>query len=317
MKRDSIFGKVIRSPIAQIAVVGFMVFLAVPKRSPVEEPMNLLPITIASDDYESAIDAWEKVHGNMPTDEEKELILDRLAADEALFRRALELGLDDTPITDVRLKQLADMVGGADEHGSPEALIADLKEQDFARRDPILRTHLTQTMRLVARKVDVPPPHKLTSFYATERKRFERPARHDLEHAYFSLEKRGANAQGDAARTLEHLTTQTETGEQMVVGDRFNAGSRFTMQSAARIGGALGGEIADALESAPLGQWTGPLRSPYGWHLIRVNASVPAQSPPLAKIPTEVMHTYLRVRGEEKLSRTLRMLRLRYGTGIE
>lgn len=317
MKRDSVFGKVIRSPIAQIAVVGLVVYLVLPKQSPIEEPMNLLPITIASDDYKAAIEAWEKVHGNAPTDEENEIILDRLAADEALFRRALELGLDDTPITDVRLKQLADMVGGADEHGSPEALITDLKEQDFARRDPILRAHLIQTMKLVARKVDVPPPHELASFYTMERKRFERPARYDLEHLYFSLEKRGADAKTDAERTLERLKAQAEAGEQSVLGDRFNAGRDFNMQSVARIGGALGSEIANTLESAPIAQWTGPLRSPYGWHLVRVKASIPAQSPPIAKIPTEVMHTYLRVRGEEKLSRTLRRLRLRYGVEIE
>lgn len=42
---------------------------------------------------------WAGVHGASPTEEERALILDRLAAGEALFRRALELGLDETPIT--------------------------------------------------------------------------------------------------------------------------------------------------------------------------------------------------------------------------
>lgn len=315
-KARGLLGRSVRSPIVQIAAVAALVYVAVPKDRPADIDAVQLPIRIAASDYESGVQAWEKVHGTPPTDMEKELILDRLAADEALFRRALELGLDETPITDVRLTQLAELIGGVDEHGSAQALVDDLRTQDFAKRDPIMRSHLIQTMKLVARKVDVPPGHELVSFYATERDRFARPPMYEIRHVYFSSEKRGASARKDAEQALTTLETRPET-DASTLGDRFNAGSRFSLRPEARIRDALGEEVTSHLNVAPPEQWVGPLQSPYGWHLVRVEDAVPAQAPQLATISSEVLHTYLRVRGEEKLARTLRDLRLRYGVEVD
>jgi len=309
-------GRLLRSPVVQIAAVATIVYLALPEQSPRDIPAVQLPIQVAASKYESGVQAWEKVHGTPPTEADRALILDRLVADEALFRRALELGLDETPITDVRLKQLAELVGGTDEHGTEQAFIDEIKGQEFAQRDPIMRGHLIQTMKLVARKVDVPHGDELVSFYSLERDRFTRPSMYEVQHLYFSVEQRGPAAQRDAAQALANLNANPEDA-MPTLGDRFNAGGRFSMRPADRIRGALGEEIAAQLETAPLKQWIGPLQSPYGWHLVRVEDTVPAHSPQLAVISSEVLHTYLRVRGEEKLARTLRGLRLRYGVEVE
>lgn len=312
----SVFGRLIRSPIVQIAAVVAIVYLAIPERAFQKfEPVQL-PIQVAAANFESAVLAWEKVHGTPPTEADEELILDRLAADEVLFRRALELGLDETPITDVRLKQLAEFVGGVDEHGAQQDFIEELKGQEFAQRDPIMRSHLIQTMKLVARKVDVPDGDELVSFYSLERDRFMRPAQYEVRHLYFSTEKRGAAAHKDAEEAFNSLGQEPDA-HAAPTGDRFNAGSYFSMRLADRIRGALGEEIGAALESAPLNEWIGPLESPYGWHLVRVEDTVPAHAPQLAVISSEVLHTYLRMRGDERLARTLRSLRLRYGVELE
>ena len=309
-------GKLARSPIVQIGLVATIVYFAIPKQAPQTMATVHLPIRIAASDYASAVRAWEKVHGAPPSEAGTEVILDRLAADEALFRRALELGLDETPITEVRLKQLAELVGGVDEHGTEQAFVDELKGQEFAKRDPIMRSHLIQTMKLVARKVDVPSGDELLSFYSLEGERFERPAQYDLRHVYFSEEKRGAAARDDAKRALTVLQSAPDSSAANT-GDRFNSGHRFSMRPADRIRAVLGEKVAAALDTAPLGQWIGPLESPYGWHLVWVESTVPAHVPQLGVISSEVLHTYLRIRGEEKLARTLRSLRLRFGVEVE
>ena len=199
---------------ATAALIVFAVRYGV-KNDPTQPPD---PIRISGEEFSSAVAAWEQVHGTPPTRADESMILDRLAEEEALFRRALELGLTNTTIAGVRLKQLASLAGGADEHGASEEFVADLEQQGFIERDPIVRSHLVQTMRMIARKVDVPLPDELLSFYEQEANRFARPPRYDVEHIYFSAEKRGRSAELDAAVVLDQLTAE---GSGSAGGDRF------------------------------------------------------------------------------------------------
>ena len=51
-------------------------------------------------------------------------------------------------------------------------------------------------------------------------------------------------------------------------------------------------ELAEQLFKLPVEQWSGPLRSGYGWHLVYITAKLPAESPALDTVREQVLADY-------------------------
>jgi parvulin-like peptidyl-prolyl isomerase len=61
------------------------------------------------------------------------------------------------------------------------------------------------------------------------------------------------------------------------VGDPFMLQQSYVERSQREIGELFGREFAAALAELPVGTWHGPLRSAYGWHLVRVGQQQPGR----------------------------------------
>lgn len=62
----------------------------------------------------------------------------------------------------------------------------------------------------------------------------------------------------------------------------------------ARLTARYGATLGDAVAAAPVGQWTGPVRSPFGLHLIRVDTRTPGELPALDEVREALAQAWVR-----------------------
>ncbi len=71
-------------------------------------------------------------------------------------------------------------------------------------------------------------------------------------------------------------------------------------------------ELAHRLASAPVGRWSGPYRSGYGWHLVRVDARTAATRADLADVRDRVREDYLHAAQAQANAEAMARLKARY-----
>ena len=71
-------------------------------------------------------------------------------------------------------------------------------------------------------------------------------------------------------------------------------------------------DMSQRLFEAPIGQWSGPLRSGYGWHLVYITNRRPPQQPSLEEVRERVLADYLTERRAAMNAGNFRKLRDRY-----
>jgi parvulin-like peptidyl-prolyl isomerase len=79
----------------------------------------------------------------------------------------------------------------------------------------------------------------------------------------------------------------------------------------------FGGEFGAQLETVPLGQWTGPVVSGFGLHLVRVRERISAPPPSLEQVRPLVAREWESERRKRALEEHYRQLRQDYRVTIE
>lgn len=202
------------------------------------------------------------------------------AQEEMLVREALRLGLERTdPIVRTRLvlnMRFIDAAGGDD-----EALFRQALALGMPARDVVARRRLAEAMR---------------ERFAAGIEVSEAEIREYVE--------RNADRYGGRAR-LSFEQQQVEGGAVLL-------GSRFTMLSEQDIARTFGAGFARAVMTAPAGQWSGPIRSPYGLHRVRVVEAAPAQAPDFAAVRRQARYALLAEREEQAAAQAIARLARRY-----
>lgn len=182
--------------------------------------------------------ASEKATGHPPTDEMLLHLIDSYVQEEVLYREALAL----------------DMQSG----------------------DVIVRRRLAQKMRFFVDSVaysSAPDDEELRVFYDERRELFRKPERFSFSHHYFSSDRRG-NAREDAGEAfveLQGMVAKPGSGSgSSFAGDPFMLPYHFAGQSSQEVSRHFGDGFAAGLSKLPVGGWSGPVRSAYGWHLVRL-----------------------------------------------
>lgn len=150
--------------------------------------------------------------------------------------------------------------------------------------DVIVRRRLAQKMEFLAQAdVREPSAEEIRAFYQQHPERYGAPAEVAFKQVYFSQVQRGAALLGDAVQAREQLRSG-----QAVQGDNLLLPGEFSAQDRPRVARDFGDAFADALFALPVGQWSGPLRSPYGLHLVWVTAQAGERLEPFAAVRERV-----------------------------
>jgi hypothetical protein len=242
VNRDAI-ARLAREPLAQFAVVAAVAFGLHAWRGP-DAPTEVATDRriVITPDFAAALRAQaERTQGPLD-DAAFAAEINRFVDEEVMYREAIALHLD--------------------------------------RGDVIVRRRLVQKMEfLLADEAQIAPPDDaaLEAWIAGNADRYRVAARTTFTHVFFANDRASGDAEAAARAALEAL----RGGASDAMGDPFALGAHFTSANDADVDARLGDGFAEGYRAYTVDRWDGPLRSRYGWHLVRVEARDEATLPSL------------------------------------
>jgi len=199
---------------------------------------------------------WEKMWGRQPTKAELRMAVDGYVRNEILYREALARGMD--------------------------------------REDPRVRMALIQKMQMLAAgQADARgvTEEELSAFFALRKEQYRIPAKVSLIQLFFKDEP-------DSRERADSLLAQFQKQEPTeavlrVAGDATMIAAVQEAVTAARLEKQFGTDFTAEVLSLPEGKWSGPVRSGYGLHVVKVFDRQPGRIPDLAKVRDKVENDLL------------------------
>ncbi|MET0544941.1 MAG: peptidylprolyl isomerase [Caulobacterales bacterium] len=265
----------LREPIVHFFLLGAFIFLL----SEVVEHFNSrYRIVVGPDQITRLAATFEQNYGNPPSDQQLAVLVDNYIKEEILYRESVALGLD--------------------------------------KGDEIVRRRLVQKFEFLQQdlnSVKAPSDEDLRNYFAANPVKYAAPERRSLTQIYFSPDLQGdAEAKLRAEETLKALK-ESVTLRAPQRGDIFPGPSDVAdldQDSAQRLFGKS--ELTQALYTAPPGVWSGPYRSGFGWHLVRVTEIKPKRQLTFAEVADKVREDYLTARGAELNAEAMQSFRAKY-----
>lgn len=254
----------IREPLLHFVVIGvalFVIYSYINRGRIGIEPSR--QIVVSLDELRIMETYFESQWHRPPTPQEFQALVEDKVREEVLYREGLAMGLD--------------------------------------KDDTIVKRRMAQKMQFLAEDVasaHEPSTAELRSWFDKNKEKFALPSRYSFRHLYFSPDKRGKNAQKDAANLLTKIAGQQEDSKTPASsGDSFMFQDYYGDRTPGAIAKEFGPQFAVALEKLKPGSWQGPVESGYGWHLVFVDTVIPGRIPAFEEIEPEVKTAWL---GEQK-----------------
>ena len=196
---------------------------------------------------------WETQNGTLPSDAELRNLVDSWLREEIYYREAVRLGLD--------------------------------------RDDTIVRRRLVQKLGFLKEAEDAvdPTDADLRSWFEKNREAYRFPDRYSFEHIYLSPERYDDVAR-EAARVLEQLGAGVSW---RALGDPFMLNASYAERTQPEVRALFGGSFAASLPGLTEGDWTGPVESAYGAHVVRLVDRAQSHAPFFEGVQERVRQDYL------------------------
>jgi parvulin-like peptidyl-prolyl isomerase len=311
----SLIKKLIAAPWLVFLLLGGLGYLLYPNSS--EKPL----VHISRGQVDAYRDGWRQQYPGKYTPQIEQRLLDQLVAEEVLLHSARDLNLQASPVVQDRLQKLASFL--AEDGTAPladEELIARAEELGLLESDPVIRRYLVSVMeRVLVSAVPIQISEQdIDNYYQAHLADYVRPARLDITHVFFSQDKQ-RTAQ-DAAAIRANLPALPEANNLDALfsrGDVFYSGHQFAGKNQSQLAALFGSEFASAVVQLPPGEWSAPLRSAYGWHLVWPHNIDPPLTPPLAQVRDKVLARIKQDKEKEVLQEELAKLKQNYEIVID
>jgi hypothetical protein len=278
-----VFEKLLREPIVHFIALGVVLFLLAGQARHAGSPESD-KIVVTSSQIESLAIGFTRTWMRPPTQEELKGLTDDSIREEILYREAMSMGLDrDDTIVKRRMRQKLEF----------------LTEDTVAQGAP-------------------PTEQELQAYLDRHQNQYREEGRLTFEHIFFNREKRGKSAATDAEAVLDRLKGRNGSHIELdTLGDAFLLPFNLVAQSGGQIGQLFGDPFSKRLAQVTPGQWTGPIESSYGLHLVRVDEQIPGNVLPLATVHDAVLREVMNERRRRALDIAYAKLQQRYNIVIE
>jgi hypothetical protein len=215
---------------------------------------------------------FERVWQRQPTAEELGGLVDNWIREEVLYREGLAIGLD--------------------------------------REDPVMRRRISQKMSFMAEGFaeDTVDDAEAQAWLDAHEDDYIVDARYTFRQVYFDPTRHG----NDFAQTLNSARAALQADGQVPAGDATLLPASLSDASAAEVRRTFGEKFAEALADVDPGDWSQPIASGYGLHLVRIEDVVPARVPTLDEVRTAVDRDVLAARTQAANDAFYQALRSRY-----
>lgn len=220
---------------------------------------------------------FERIRLRPPTDAELRDLIEAQVREEIYYREALALGLD--------------------------------------RNDPVVRQRMRTKMDsiledLSSLKVE---DAQLRQYLADNAERYRQEARISFRQVFLSADKH-AQLDAVAQQTLQQLR---QGADENSVGDASLLPAYFSLAGESTVERTFGADFGRAVLGLDPGEWEGPVFSPFGAHLVRVEEKIGARAANLEEVREQLERDYLAEQRDRQKDIAYRRLRERYDISIE
>jgi hypothetical protein len=267
----------LREPLVHFLALGGLLFLAFHWGSDGGPAASRIVVTPGR--VEAMASGFARVWQRPPTEPELKGLIDDYIREEIATREAQTLGLD----------------------------------QD----DTIIRRRLRQKLEfLVEDAIDTgaPTDAELQAWLEHHAEEFRPEPQVGFAQVYFDPARHEESPEDDLSTLLARLSSATDIeslGDALMVPHHFEAATRSEI---ARI---FGEEFASEVLKVEPGRWTGPVRSGYGLHLVRVHRRDDGHVPTLAAVRPQVEREFVAARRKRELNAMYQRLLERYQVVVE
>lgn len=245
--------KFIKEPLLHFLLIGAAFFLLYSWVGNESSSQNT--IVINESDLDEIVSKFEVQWNRNPTEEELTAIVEKQIEEEIFYQEALKMNLD--------------------------------------HNDEIIKRRLAQKMQFLSNDISsvVPPTEKeLKNFYSNNSERYRKEAHYTLYHVFFSPDTRD-DFRGDALKAVSRLKS-VPLDQALSMGDEIAIPQVFENTSEFHITRQMGEEFAMAISNLPIGEWTGPIESGYGAHLVYIEEKVDEITVPFAEVQQKVLDDF-------------------------
>lgn len=213
-----------------------------------------------------------------------------------------------------------ELKGLIDDYVKEEIATREAVASGLDRDDAIIRRRLRQKLEfLVEDAVDPSPPAEadLQRWLDAHPDAFRAEPQIALRQVFLSRERRAAGAPQDAERLLARLRAAGPEADTSRLGDPTTLPAELRLGAVREVSLTFGDAFARAIEPLAPGQWSGPVESTYGLHLVLVRERVPASRPDLAAIRPQVERELITERRGRALDALYQRLLTKYSVTIE
>lgn len=198
-----------------------------------------------------------------------------------------------------------------------EALAREARTLGLAADDTVIRQRLAQKMTFVLEPPEgaiSPDEAALEAYLAANMERYRPEPRLTLRQVFLDREKHGAALADDAAAIRAALG---KGADPTALTDRTLLPLAITDSALANIRRIFGPDFARAVMTLPLGEWSAPVASPYGEHLVEVEARSEPGEPTLDDVRDAVTRDYLFARRQEAVDAAIAEIVSRYEVTVD
>lgn len=199
------------------------------------------------------------------------------------------------PPTDIELKGLIDS------YVKEEIYYREGKKLGLDQDDEVIRRRVLLKMQLLSQSAadaSSPSDAELQAYLTGNPKLFETEPSYAFEQIFFDPEKHGGKLDADIDASLGALNAPAPA-EPMSLGDATLLPPSMALSGTNEISRNFGGEFAAGLEKLEPGAWTGPIKSTFGVHLVRILEKRPGHLPPLSEIRDIVLREWTDAKRKE------------------
>ncbi len=187
--------------------------------------------------------------------------------------------------------------------------------------DTIIRRRLVEKMEFLSQEIvstSEVSPSELQQFFERHREKYSLPTQVAFSHIYFSSSKRGPAAERDARQALADWASRPASAARIsALGDSFMLQYEYPPQTREQIKDLFGDDFAARLFELEVGKWSGPVKSSYGFHLVRVLQRVSSRLPDLNEVRNQVATDYKNQRLQTASEAYYAKLRRRYRVEVD
>ena len=237
---------VLREPLVQFLFLGGLLFLVFEWRGTSGGPGSTR-IVVSPGQVEHLASGFARTWQRAPTEAELKGLIDEYVKEEIATREAAALGLD--------------------------------------LDDTVIRRRLRQKLEFLVEETTVPAPPtdaQLQAWVSAHPDAFAAELQVSFRQVYLSTDRRGAGARAEA----ESLLVRLRAGGPRIPTDRLGDPTMLPAEEPLgplrEVSRSFGEDFARKLVAIEPGQWTGPVESSYGLHLVLVRERVAPTPPDLA-----------------------------------